>query len=118
MIFFSHLWTWFTGELVGVDHYGNRYYRNTSARASDGRERRLVLYKGLPEASKVPPEWHIWLHHTTDVPLIKGSSPPWQKGHMPNLTGTPNRYLPSRHDERGDFRAKKVTGDYEAWHPE
>ncbi len=116
MISFTRIVTWLIGELVGMDSYGNRYYRNV-AHASDRRERRWVLYKGLPEASKVPPEWHIWLHHTADAPLGTMELRPWQKEHMPNMTGTQNRYLPSGHDRRRDSRAKS-TGDYDAWHPE
>ncbi|VBB69675.1 NADH:ubiquinone oxidoreductase 17.2 kD subunit [invertebrate metagenome] len=112
----TRLFTWLKGKLVGVDSYGNRYYRN-AVRSTHSRERRWVLYNGMPEASKVPPEWHVWLHHTVDVPLPKVDTRPWQKEHMPNLTGTPNRYLPPGHEERGGKR-DRATGDYEAWRPE
>ena len=34
------------------------------------RRRRWVLYRRGPvEASRVPPEWHAWLHYTTEAPL-------------------------------------------------
>ena len=53
------------GRLVGQDEYGNRYYEAKDARDSyDGRRRRWVIYNGYAEASKVPPDWHGWLHHT------------------------------------------------------
>ena len=116
MGFSIRLFTWLMGQLVGIDSYGNRYYRKAAC-TSDRHERRWVLYKGLPEASKVPPEWHIWLHYTTDTPLVSVEPQPWQKEHIPNLTGTPNRYLPSGHNGHGSLRTK-TTGDYEAWHPE
>ena len=29
-------------------------------------ERRLVVYKGYVEASKVPQSWNAWLHHVID----------------------------------------------------
>ena len=66
------LLTWLRGELVGTDQYGNRYYRlkgDKPSRRGGGRfsrERRWVIYNGEPEASKVPPEWHAWLHHTVN----------------------------------------------------
>src|SRR5579859_3704208 len=66
------LFTLWKGKLVGTDPFGNRYYRERSPRALklgggfDSRERRWVIYKGEAEASKVPPEWHAWLHHTID----------------------------------------------------
>ena len=57
--------TMISGVLVGADKYGNRYYRGRG-RNRHNRERRWVVYKGRPEASKVPPEWHSWLHHMTE----------------------------------------------------
>src|SRR3989338_4309760 len=61
-------YTLLKGKLVGEDEHRNRYYRGTGIKLH-GRERRWVLYKGKSEASKVPPEWHSWLHHTTAAPL-------------------------------------------------
>jgi NADH:ubiquinone oxidoreductase subunit len=110
--------TYFCGVLVGRDAFGNRYFHE---RKTDKgfRVRRWVVYAGEPEASKVPPEWHIWLHHTTDAPIPDGSSfrKSWQKPHQQNLTGTPEAYLPPGHTLEGGKRAK-ATGDYEAWQPE
>src|SRR3954462_5285336 len=66
------LLTWLRGEPVGTDEFGNRYYRlkNFTPQPLGGgrfsRERRWVIYKGEPEGSKVPPEWHAWLHHMYD----------------------------------------------------
>lgn len=110
----TRLYTWLKGNLVGTDQFGNRYYRGP-VRQPSGRERRWVLYKGSAEASKVPPEWHAWLHHTTDRP-IAAEARAWRKEHIPNLTGTPNGYLPSGADARGGQR-DQATGDYEAWQP-
>jgi len=47
------------------------------------------MYTGAPEASLVPPEWHAWLHYTTDQPLVERNRRPWEKSHLPNPTGTP-----------------------------
>jgi NADH:ubiquinone oxidoreductase subunit len=109
----TRLMLWWKGELVGTDQFGNRYYRRT-----DDPKRRWVLYKGEPEASKVPPEWHGWLHHSTnDIPPAGLRRRPWQKEHLPNLTGTEYAYKPP-----GGLSAKAkraaATGDYEAWAPE
>jgi NADH:ubiquinone oxidoreductase subunit len=109
------LYTLIFGEAVGSDEFGNRYYRNRR-RTRYGRERRWVVFKGLVEASKVPPEWHAWLHHMADQPLSTVKVRPWQKQHLPNLTGTPHAYRPRGHDLRGGKRAP-ATGDYEPWTP-
>jgi NADH:ubiquinone oxidoreductase subunit len=116
MITGTLIYTWLHGELVGTDEFGNRYYRSKDRRY--GRERRWVLYKGRHEASKVPPEWHAWLHHTTADPLTESAAKarPWQKEHLPNLTGTPGAYLPPGHDLRGGHRPR-ANGDYEPWIP-
>ena len=115
--FTTRFHTWFTGELVGTDAFGNRYYRGKGAKLQ-GRERRWVIYNGDVDASRVPPEWHAWLHHTTDKPLTESAAKarPWQKEHTPNLTGTPDAYRPAGHDLKGGKRAA-ATGDYEAWTP-
>jgi len=114
----THIFTWLRGELVGTDMFGNRYYRNRRM-PRYGRERRWVLYRGKTEASKVPPEWHAWLHHMVDDPLSESAAQmrPWQKEHLPNLTGTVHAYRPRGHDLRGGERAP-ATGDYEPWSPE
>ena len=60
----TRLYTWLKGELVGTDQFGNRYYREKTRRAlvkgggMPSRERRWVLYNGIAEASRVPPQWH------------------------------------------------------------
>ena len=109
------LYTLIFGERVGTDAFGNRYYRNRR-RPRYGRERRWVVFKGRVEASKVPPEWHAWLHHISDQPLTNTKVRPWQRQHVPNLTGTPHAYRPQGHDLRGGKRAP-ATGDYEPWTP-
>jgi NADH:ubiquinone oxidoreductase subunit len=111
------LYTFLRGKLVGVDEYANRYYRGTGGKLH-GKERRWVVYKGKAEPSKVPPEWHAWLHHTTEKPLTETAAQarPWQKDHLPNLTGTPKAYRPEGHDLKGGQRAP-ATGDYEPWSP-
>lgn len=114
----TRLFTWLCGEQVGTDAAGNRYYREKRPRPGR-RERRWVIYKGAPEASKVPADWHGWLHHRTDeVPPAGGKRRwPWQKDHLPNLTGTAAAYRPPGHILRGG-RRDRATGDYEPWRPD
>jgi len=109
------LFTFAKGHLVGQDSEGNRYYVERRP-PSDRREKRWVLFKDQTEASSIPPEWHAWLHYTSDAPLTGVARMPWQKPHERNLTGTSQAYLPPGHDLRGGKRAK-ATGDYQAWTP-
>lgn len=117
----SRLGTWITtrmyGKLVGEDAAGNRYYRS-KRQPLWGRERRWVDYRGCAEASKIPPEWHAWLHHLSPAPLTEAANRKrwWQKPHLPNLTGTPLAYRPKGHDLEGGHRAR-TTSDYEPWTP-
>jgi len=121
----TRLYTWLKGELVGVDQFGNRYFREKGQRplkrggGRESLERRWVLYNGEVEASRVPPLWHAWLHHTMDdVPSDAGRKEyPWQKEHLPNLTGTDRAYRPPGSLLRGGHRAR-ATGDYEPWTPD
>ncbi len=111
--------TLFRGKKIGEDMYGNIYYTG-KPRPYSKRERRWVIYNGIAEASKVPPEWHGWLHHQTDIFPNKDQDSEyrqkWQKPHMPNLTGTDKAYVPAGHASRHQERAK-ATGDYQAWTP-
>ena len=108
----------FFADLVGTDEFGNRYYRARRGRRY-GRERRWVIYKGTDEASKVPSEWHAWLHHTVAEPLTEKAAlaKSWQKPHQANPTGTADAYLPEGHEFRARRHAR-ATGDYEAWSPD
>jgi NADH:ubiquinone oxidoreductase subunit len=112
----TRLFTLLRGRRVGSDAEGNVYYEERRPRRNL-RIRRWVAYAGEPEASKVPPEWHAWLHYTVDAPLPSGARRPWQKPHIPNSTGTAQSYRPPGHDYQGGRRAP-ATGDYEAWTPE
>ena len=111
----TKLYTLCFGQLVGTDRFGNRYYRGK--KALHGRERRWVIYDGAPEASKVPPEWHGWLHATqAEPPKSEAKKQRWEKEHRPNPTGTEAAYRPPGHVLVGGERAP-ASGDYEAWKP-
>ena len=108
------------GVFVGEDEFGNRYFEARDNKDSyDSRKRRWVIYRGYAEPSKIPPDWHGWMHYTfaappTTAPLLRRS---WEKEHQPNLTGTVNAWRPMGSIARGGERAS-ATGDYQAWTPE
>ena len=115
MILGTWLFTKLRGELVGTDAQGNRYYQHK--RAIPGRRRkRWVMYNGEPEATRVPPDWYSWLHHTTDkVPPPEGMPrQAWEKPHVPNTTGTAQAFRPPGHTLGVGEKPKPP---YEAWRP-
>ncbi len=99
---------------MGEDSQGNRYFSDRK-----NPKRRWVIYNGLAEASRVPPEWHGWLHQTVDeTPDQTGYAPrAWEKPHLPNLSGSQDAYHPAGSLVTGTARTK-TAGDYEAWKPE
>lgn len=131
MKFIKRLFAWWDGatygtllaikrraEFVHEDDYGNRYFEERKM-TYDGRKRRWVTYKGYADASRIPAEWHGWLHHMYDdrpneTPLPTAQS--FEKEHRPNLTGTIHAYHPKGSLSGGGQRAKNAS-DYEAWSP-
>lgn len=113
----TRLHTFFFGKEVGADQFGNRYFTEKSA-AKGRRTKRWVVYNGRAEPSKVPAEWHGWLHYTLDTtPDERGvMHHEWEKPSLPNLTGTQNAYVPPGHINKGGNRAPN-TSDYEPWKP-
>ncbi len=114
----TSLWSARNGEQVGTDAQGNTYHR--SKRVKDGqRERRWVLYNGANDASRVPSEWHGWLHGSYDELPESHLAPSkiWEVDYTPNETGTAAAYRPAGALERGGRRAR-ATGDYESWTPD
>ncbi len=114
MGFWGELFSWWNGQtlgtrvftmrrgvMVGQDERGNCYYEErspsrTPAQSIGAAKRRWVVYNGEAEASKIPPEWHAWLHKTVDQPptIAPPVVKPWEKPHRPNMTGTGRAYHP------------------------
>lgn len=126
MSILGNVFTWWNGATIGTalgmrrakrvgeDALGNIYYQGKAL--PDGRLRRYVIYSGSNDASRVPPEWHGWLHHNLDE-LPDASLPPprrWEKEGKGNLTGTSGAYLP----QGATGKRAASTGDYEAWSPD
>jgi NADH:ubiquinone oxidoreductase subunit len=109
------------GVKVGSDNYGNTYYEARDDRDSydKGRKRRWVIYSGYADASKVPPEWHGWLHYTFDDLPSEETLPTqvWETEYSPNLTGTMNAWRPKGSISRTGSRPH-ATGDYQPWTPD
>tara|TARA_B100001123_G_C14574621_1_gene735690 strand:- start:188 stop:556 length:369 start_codon:yes stop_codon:yes gene_type:complete len=106
--FGTFLYTLFTGKLAGKDEFGNKYYFNSQGK-------RWVIYESNVEASKIPPEWHSWIHFTgKDKPRDELKKFPWQKKHEENLTGTNRAHKP---DGSLASEEKKDMKKYEVWKP-
>jgi NADH:ubiquinone oxidoreductase subunit len=105
------------GNRVGEDSLGNVYYQ--ARKAENGLNRRWVIYNGSNDASRVPPEWHGWLHQTVDTVPTESLPAPrsWEQAATPNLTGTSQAYRPAGALDDGGKRAA-ATGDYTAWSPD
>ncbi|WP_199555607.1 NADH:ubiquinone oxidoreductase subunit NDUFA12 [Sandaracinobacteroides hominis] len=124
-----NLFTWWTGSTfgtwlktvrfgteVGRDADGNVYFEDRDGKSRTGR--RWVIYAGSTDSSRVPPEWHLWLHHTraeapSQVPLpVKAWERPWR----PNPTGSDRAELPKGALAAGGKRAP-AAADYRPWTP-
>jgi len=68
---YQHLYTFKQikeGTLVGTDRYGNKYFENTNYPYGQHRWYEPAVYENqqMQDASSIPPEWHGWMHYTTD----------------------------------------------------
>jgi len=104
----TFFFTLFTGQFAGIDEFGNKYYFNSKGK-------RWVIYKDNVEASKIPPEWHLWIHSlNTNEPTSEMKKFPWQKKYEENLTGTKRAHRPE-----GSLTSnlEQNMKKYEAWNP-
>ena len=84
----TFLYTLFTGKFAGSDEFGNKYYYNSE-------NKRWVVYNKRVESTKIPPEWHMWIHFLNKkVPTKNQNKYDWQKKYEENLTGTSKAYRP------------------------
>ena len=95
--------TLFFGKFVGQDESGNRYYKNRN-------DDRWVIYSKNIEATKITSDWFLWMHHTIDkIPDNNEKKFLWQKKHKENLTGSDEKYRPSKISKSNDLKK------YETW---
>ncbi len=104
----TFIYTLFKGKLVGKDQFGNKYYSSSNGK-------RWVVYKDLVESSKIPPDWHSWIHFIKkNKPYDNVNKYEWQRDHQENLTGTDKAYKP---EGSLSVNKKKSIKKYETWKP-
>ncbi len=102
----TFIYTLFRGKFVGKDEFGNKYYSNSKGK-------RWVIYKSTIESSRIPPEWHLWIHFLSkNKPSDNLAKFNWQKKHEENLTGTIKAYKP---DGALNSDSKTDMKKYETW---
>jgi NADH:ubiquinone oxidoreductase subunit len=102
----TFLYTLFTGKFEGKDEFENKYYSNSKGK-------RWVIYNDAIEASKIPAEWHSWIHFLRSSKPNKNKEKfSWQIKHEENLTGSKRAYKPE-----GSLihSSKKNMKKYESW---
>lgn len=105
----------FTAKFIGEDEYKNRYFESKH-KDYLGRTKRFCIFHGIVEASKIPADWHAWMHHTTNSP-IQYKKLFWMKSHMPDTTGTLHAFIPNTHTHYnvyGKSHLNKIQ-DYTPW---
>ena len=132
MQFLKMLFTWWNGatlgtvlftsrrgSLIGMDDQGTKYYVDKKNKSLNGRVRRWVMYAGAVGASRVPPEWHAWLHYTVDTPPSEAmpARNSWEKPHQVNMTGTSQAHKP-KGSLLDDVPESAEGVGYQAWKPE
>ena len=84
----TFFYTLISGKFIGEDKFGNKYYSNSKGK-------RWVIYKDYIESSKIPPEWHSWIHFLSrKTPEKNEKKFSWQKEHHENFTGTDKAFKP------------------------
>lgn len=127
MGWFANAFTWWNGASWGTA-ISSRRYGEERGRDSGGNiyfqhrrdpSRRWVIYHGDNDASRVPPDWNLWLRGTIDDVPEKELPPvrKFQKAPTKNLTGTLAAFRPEG-SLAGDKLRPASTGDYEPWIPE
>jgi len=102
--FINQFFIKFFCQKVGYDEFQNQYFLSKD-------KKRFIVYNGICEPTKVPAQWHGWLHYTYDKIPIDINRHSWQKIHIPNLTGTKNAFNPKNQP------SSKSNHDFVAWNP-
>jgi NADH:ubiquinone oxidoreductase subunit len=107
MNFINNFFIKISCQKIGDDEFGNQYFQHKK------NQKRFIIYNGIAEASKIPSQWHGWMHYNSDIVpnQVNAHKFAWQKIHLPNLTGTKNAYSPK------NSTTKKTNSTYEAWQP-
>ena len=101
--FGTFLKTLFFGKFVGQDDLGNKYYTNKQ-------DERWVIYSESVEATKLPSDWFLWMHHTiAKIPTQSDEKYIWQKKHAANKTGSKEAFRPTK------IKKNAIIEKYDAW---
>ena len=84
------LYILFKYRKIGVDLFGNKYFESPKVNNHTKLRKRVIIYNGIIEASKIPAIWHTWLHYYILTPPnhLEEDEKGWYKDKVPNLTGT------------------------------
>ena len=118
----------FFGKKVGVDQFKNSYFVLLFKDHFD-RHKRICVYNGIPEASKVPPHWADWIHFRTNTTPQTNYKPKysWMLSSLPNLTLSKYKYRQLTHPKynqgfdlipRLNLKNKTGVRHYKSWSPE
>jgi NADH:ubiquinone oxidoreductase subunit len=114
MSLFLVLYTKIAGRFIASDSFGNRYFESRFSQ-NKGKQRRWVIFSGHQEASKIPAQWHNWIHgNEFFAPQESQNMPQWVKCHQPNLTGTALQH----HPQNTRAKTSRETIDYSPWKPQ
>ena len=98
------IYTFFFGNNVGKDEFGNKYYENKK------KTKRWIIYKDEEDDSKIPNDWYSWMHFMKNkIEMSRNIKKyKWQKQHSSNLTGTTKAYHPNKNNEQ-------IKKKYKSW---
>ena len=110
----TKLHTYFKGNKVGEDYFGNFYYE------SKDKKNRWCIYADESEASKISPEWNSWLRFISVAsPKDNSTAHSWQRQFNGNLTGLDSVYKPrTAITSASKEDLDSYQSDYKAWKPE
>ena len=112
VIFLEHRWLHHMKEPVPEEPFREPLGKARVVRSGDSLTLAAFSYSVI-EATKIPPEWHSWIHFTTqNPPSEKVNKFSWQKEHEENLTGTNKAHKP---DGSLFSESKKNMKKYETW---
>ncbi len=108
MSVFFYIYIVLFGKKVASDRFGNKYYIVFLDMFFLKIEKRYVLYNGIKDPSKIPPDYSSWLMGNVDD-IFTLQTRTWVKEHLPNLSGTKLAYQPK--NEGSETRKQQ------AWKP-
>lgn len=106
----------FFARFIGEDEYRNKYFQSNKRKDYLSRYKRFCIFNGKVEASKIPAEWHSWMHYNAEAP-ISYKKQFWMKSHTPVLTGTVYAFTPNSNSSTNIYEKTnaKKNQNYTPW---